>query len=50
MNLTRKEGRAMLDFVNVEPLFWIGMGATGLVICLMQVICWTMAPKAQRHV
>lgn len=40
----------MLDFVNVESLFWIGMGAVALMICLMQAICWTRAPKAQRHV
>ncbi len=45
-----KEEYAMLDFMNLEPMFWIGMGVVALVICLMQVICWTMAPKAQRHV
>ncbi len=46
-----KEERAMLDLMmNLEPLFWIGMGAIVLVVCLMQVVCWTMAPKAQRHV
>ena len=40
----------MLDLMHVEPMFWIGMGTVAMVICLMQVICWTRAPKAQRHV
>ena len=39
----------MLNFVNVEPMFWIGMGAVVLFVLAMQVICWTQAPKAQRN-
>lgn len=49
MNDERKEGRAMLNLIDVEPLFWIGMGAVAVVICLMQIVCWSQAPKAQRH-
>ena len=34
--------------MDIEPLFWIGMGAVAAVICLMQIVCWSQAPT-QRH-
>lgn len=41
----------MLDIMemHIEPLFWAGMGAIGLLICLMQAVCWTRTPNACRH-
>ncbi|WP_276689937.1 hypothetical protein [Acidaminococcus massiliensis] len=39
----------MLNLMDVEPLFWIGLGAVAAVICLMQIVCWSQDPKAQRH-
>ena len=39
----------MMELMNVEPLFWIGMGAVAAVICLMQAVCWTRTPKMRRN-
>lgn len=40
---------AMMNLMNVEPVFWIGMGAVAAVICLMQAVCWTREPKMRKN-